>query len=422
MIEGTSQQDHIIQRPAKSTLRRFLPRVAAVSLLLVLAVAVFQSFGQSASLTLPRNQMQFATVQRGDLVRDISVQGKIVAANAPTLYSQEIGQVQLFKQPGEAVKQGDLLATITSPALQNDLQQQEAVLAGMQSEAERAELAAREQQLDTEQVMNTAQVNLLAARRELQRAQQAIEFGVIRQLDFNIAEDNVATSELEFDHAKRKVELARDKLSFEQNSRTQSIHRQQLIVKELQRKVKALNITAPVTGQLGNWLVEQQSHVLPGQALLTVIDLSQYEAELAVPESYARDLLPGQQVEVQLGRQQLRGAISYIAPEVRDNQVTARVRFSESDSSQLRQSQRVTARVVLEHKEDVLMIARGDFVSSGGGREAYQVIDDQAVRKPVQLGALSVQWVEILEGGTEGEQWVISNLSEFKGQDRVNLN
>ncbi|MFP3525470.1 HlyD family efflux transporter periplasmic adaptor subunit, partial [Pantoea sp. SIMBA_072] len=148
-------------------------------------------------------------------------------------------------------------------------------------------------------VMNTAQVNLLAAQRELQRAQQAIAFGVIRQLDFNIAEDNVATSELEFDHAKRKVELARDKLSFEQNSRTQSIHRQQLIVKELQRKVKALNITAPVTGQLGNWLVEQQSHVLPGQALLTVIDLSQYEAELAVPESYARDLLPGQQVEVQ---------------------------------------------------------------------------------------------------------------------------
>jgi HlyD family secretion protein len=127
-------------------------------------------------------------------------------------------------------------------------------------------------------------------------------------------------------------------------------------------------------------------------------------------------------VEVQLGRQQLRGAISYIAPEVRDNQVSARVRFSEADSSQLRQSQRVTARVVLEHKEDVLMIARGDFVSSGGGREAYQVIDDQAVRKPVQLGALSVQWVEILEGGTEGEQWVISNLSEFKGQDRVNLN
>lgn len=422
MIQGTATQDNIIQRPAKTRLRRFLPATAISITVVVLAVAFFQSIGESASLVLPRSQMQFATVQRGDLVRDIAVQGRIVAANAPTLYSQETGQVQLFKQPGEAVTLGDLLATISSPTLQNDLQQQQAVLAGMRSEAERAALAAREQQLDMEQVMNSAQVNLLAARRELQRAQQSIELGVIRKLDFDIATDNLTKAELEFDHAKRKVELAKDKLSFELSSREQDINRQQLVVKELERKVMALNITAPVTGQLGTWLVEQQSHVLPGQALLTVIDLSQYEAELAVPESYARDLLPGQQVEVNLGQQQLSGAISYIAPEVRNNQVSARVRFAEVDSTALRQSQRLTARVILEYKENVLKIARGDFVSSGGGRQAYQVLADQAVRKNVELGALSVQWVEILSGASEGEQWVISNLADFEEQSRVNLN
>ncbi|MEN3157731.1 HlyD family efflux transporter periplasmic adaptor subunit [Alkalimonas sp. NCh-2] len=422
MIQGTSQQDHIIQRPAKSALRRFFPAVAITGTALLLVVAFFQSLGQSASLVVPRNQLQLATVQRGDLVRDIAVQGRIVAANAPTLYSQETGQVQLFKQPGEAVMQGELLATITSPALQNDLQQQEAVLSGMQSEAERAELAAREQQLDMEQVMNAAQVNLLAARRELQRASQSIELGVIRQLDFDIAGDNLTKAELEFDHAKRKVELARDKLRFEQSSRAQDIHRQHLVVNELERKVAALHITAPVTGQLGNWLTEQHSHVLPGQPLVTVIDLSQYEAELAVPESYGRELAPGQQVEVQLGHQHLNGSISHIAAEVRNNQVSARVRFDAIDNQSLRQSQRLSARVILEYKPDVLKIARGDFVSSGGGRQAYQVLNNQAVRKQVELGALSVQWVEILSGASEGEQWVVSNLSDFKNSERVNLN
>lgn len=422
MIQGTEQQDKIMQRPAKTRLRRFLPATVISITVVVLAWALSLSLGESASLVMPRNQLQLATVQRGDLVRDIAVQGRIVAANAPTLYSQETGQVQLFKQPGEAVTLGDLLATITSPALQNDLQQQQAVLAGMQSEAERAVLAAREQQLDIEQVMNNAQVNLLAARRELERAKHSIEMGVIRQLDFDIAKDNLTKAELEFDHAKRKVELAKDKLSFEQNSREQDIHRQQLVVDELQRKVAALNITAPVTGQLGNWLTEQQSHVLPGQALLTVIDLSQYEAELAVPESYARDLAAGQQVDVSIGNQQLSGTVSTIAAEVRNNQVTARVRFAQADSTTLRQSQRLTARVILEHKTDVLKIARGDFVSSGGGRQAYQVLDNQALRKNIELGALSVQWVEILNGATEGEQWVISNLSDFKNENLVNLN
>jgi HlyD family secretion protein len=422
MIQSTEQQDIIIQRSVKNKLRRFLAAAVIAGSVLFLAVAIFQSMGNSASLVLPRAHMQFATVLRGDLVRDIAVQGRIVAANAPTLYSHETGQVQLFKQPGEAVTLGDLLATITSPALQNDLQQQQAVLLSMQSEAERAALAAREQQLDMEQVMNNAQVNLLAARRELQRAQQSIELGVIRQLDFDIAKDNLSRAELEFDHATRKVVLAKDKLSFEQHSRKQDIHRQQLVVSEFERKVTALNITAPVTGQLGNWLVEQQSHVLPGQALLTVIDLSQYEAELAVAESYARDLLPGQLVEVNLGQQQLSGAISYIAPEVRNNQVSARVRFTQADNTQLRQSQRLSARVILEHKTDVLKIGRGDFVSSGGGRQAYQVLESQAVRKNIELGALSVQWVEILSGASEGEQWVISSLADFKSQDRVNLN
>ncbi|KKO46122.1 membrane protein [Arsukibacterium ikkense] len=422
MIQGTEQQDNIIAQPAKRKLRRYLAAAIVIALLSVSAIVVFQSAGQSASLVLPRNQLQFATVQRGDLVRDIAVQGRIVAANAPTLYSQDTGQVQLFKQPGEAVVAGDLLATIASPALQSDLQQQQAVLLSMTSEAERAVLTAREQQLDIEQVMNNGQVNLLAARRELQRATQSIEMGVIRALDFDIAKDNLTKAELEFDHAKRKVELARDKLAFEQGSRAQDIHRQQLVVNELQRKVAALDITAPVTGQLGSWLVEQQSHVLPGQALLTVIDLSQYEAELAVPESYARDLAPNQQVDIALGNQQLSGVISYIAPEVRNNQVSARVRFAQLDNTQLRQSQRLTARVILEHKADVLKIARGDFISSGGGRQAYQVLDNQAVRKNVELGAISVQWVEILSGASAGEQWVISNLSDFKDQNRVNLN
>lgn len=418
-IQSTTSQDRMLAKPRRAHKWWLL----AIPLVVLFALGwVWLQSGGHAGLVIPRQQVQIAIVQRGDLVRDIATQGRIVAANAPTLYSQEAGQIEFFKQPGESVISGDLLARISSPALESQLQQQQAVLNVMESDAERAALQAREQQLDMEQVMNTAQVNLLAARRELQRAKQSIELGVIRKLDFDVAQDRLTQTELEFDHASRKVALAKDKLAFEQRSNQQDLQRQSLVVGELSRKLQALDITAPVTGQLGNWLVEQQSHVLAGQMLLTVIDLSRYEAELQVPESYARELQPGMTVEIIAGNQQLNGQISYIAPEVRNNQVSARVRFADSDAQSLRQSQRVSARVLLEQKHDVLKIARGDFVSSGGGRVAYLVNQNQAVKKPVELGALSVQWVEILSGATEGEQWVISNLAEFKDQDRVNLN
>ena len=422
MIQGTENQDIQIQptkarqwrRPVLATL--FMAGVCYISYSLLAASSA------QASLVLPKDQVQLAIVERGSFTRDLSVQGRVVAANAPTLFSQESGQVQYLKQPGEAVQLGDLLAVVSSPALDNELEQQRALLASMESDFERSTLLARELQLDMEQVQNTAQVNLVAAKRELARAEQSIKVGVIRQLDYDVAKDKLLQAELEFDHAKRKVALASDKLNFEKKSGQSALARQALVVAELDRKLAALQIKAPVTGQVGNWLVEQQSHILAGTGLLTVIDLSRYEAELSVQESYIRDLAVGMLVEVNLGNQQLKGELSHIAPEVKDNLVTARVRFSQNDSTSLRQNQRLSARVIIEQKDNVLRIKRGDFVGSGASRIAYQVTNNLAVKTPVVLGASSVQYVEILQGAKEGDQWVISNLDEFKQQDRVQLN
>lgn len=421
-IQDTSAQDISRNVKPQRFRRKLVLALAGISLLLGASSLLLWQSGPQAALVIPRQQVQIATVSRGDFVRDLAVQGKVVAASAPTLFSQQAGQIRLLKQPGEAVTLGDLLAVIDSPALENEVKQQQALLASMSSEAERATLQAREQQLDMEQVQHSAQINLLAAKRELARAEQSLKLGVLRQLDLDIANDKMTQAQLEFSHAKSKVALALDKLTFEQKAGQQALARQQLVVDELNRKLAALRIKAPVTGQVGNWLVEQQNHVLEGQGLLTVIDLSQYEAELSVPENYAAELSSGLGVEVSLNGQLLQGTLSHVAPEVKEGQVSARVRFNSQDAASLRQNQRLSGRIIFEEKTDVLKVARGEFISSGGGRQAYLVQQDLAVKTPVSLGALSVQWVEIQSGLQEGDQVVISNLADFRDQLRVRLN
>ncbi len=421
-IQDTSAQDISRDVSPARLKRKFVLATVGISLMLMASYWVMLQNGPQASLVIPRQQVQIATVSRGDFVRDLAVQGKVVAANAPTLFSQQAGQIRLLKQPGEAVTVGDLLAVIDSPSLENEVKQQQALLLSMASEAERASLEAREQQLDMQQVEQSARINLMAAKRELARAQQSLQLGVLRQLDLDIANDKMIQAELEFRHAKNKVALALDKLKFEQKSGQQALERQQLVVAELQRKLAALQITAPVTGQVGNWLVEQQNHVLAGQGLLTVIDLSQYEAELSVPENYAAELSSGLPVEVSLNGQLLQGTLSHVAPEVKEGQVSARVRFNSQDAASLRQNQRLSGRIIFEEKTDVLRVARGEFISSGGGRQTYRLLDNIASKTPIELGALSVQWVEIRAGLKEGDQVVISNLSEFKDQPQVRLN
>lgn len=422
MIKGTEGQD-VARVPAPTKpLQTMLVGGLAICGLLYGSYALMFNSGAQASLVVPRQQVQTAKVERGDFIRDLQVQGKVVAANAPTMVSQQEGLVRFVKQPGEAVTLGDLLAVVDSPTLENEVKQQQALFLSMESEHERAKLTAREQELDMQQLQNTAQVNLLAAKRELARAEMSIKLGVIRQLDLDIARDKLQQAELEFNHAKAKVQLAKDQLKFEQKSGEQAIERQKLVVAELTRKLDALQIKAPATGQVGNWLAPQQSQVLAGQGLLTVIDLSQFEAELQIPESYTSELTPGLAVDVSINGQQLRGTLSTVAAEVKDAIVTARVRFSAQDAKALRQNQRVSARIVFDERKNVLKVARGDFVASGGGRSAYKMQGDIAVRIPIEIGALSVQWVELVTGANVGDELVISNLGEFKDADRVRLN
>ena len=83
----------------------------------------------NASVSVPFERVRTATVTRGDLVRDVSVQGRVVAAVRPTLYATAPGTISLHAEAGERVIAGQVLATVDSPELTNQLQQAEASLA-----------------------------------------------------------------------------------------------------------------------------------------------------------------------------------------------------------------------------------------------------------------------------------------------------
>ena len=129
-----------------------------------------------------------------------------------------------------------------------------------------------------------------------------------------------------------------------------------------------------------------------------MVDLTAFEIEFQVPESYADDLGLGMDAEVSYGTKKYGAKVSAVSPEVRSGQVTGRLRFSGEVPQGLRQNQRLSTRIVLESRDDVLKVQRGAFLDTGGGRVAYVVQGDLAVKRPIRTGAVSVSEVEILEG------------------------
>lgn len=419
MIKDTSGQDTVL---VPSTTKRLkLPLLIGGCALLVSAL-VWASLGtDSVSKSLSRSDITTAKLFVGTLTRDVATTGKIVAANAPILYSTEEGTVTLLSNPGDSVNKGDVVAKLDSPRLSNQLEQAKSILAGMQSALERAKLDARRGQLQVNQTLDMAAVDLEAANRERRRGELLIKNKLISEIDYEKGKDELHKAKLKFAHAEQEVALTKDTLTFEVKNKALEVERQTLAVHELERQVEALNIKAPVGGIIGNWITEQKTRLSANQPILTVVDLSAYEAELAVPESYADDLGLGMEVELSFGSVKLMGKLSSISPEVRNREVTARVQFVQDNSLKLRQNQRISARVLLEHRPDVLMVKRGAFMTSGGGDEVYQIEGDLASRRAIKLGSTSLSQVEVLDGGKAGDEWVISSVEPFNHAEQVRI-
>lgn len=417
MIKDTSATD--VQIAPKSRKVTLIVLTLCVVLAIVLAVNAFSS-ASDVKRSVARASVQIATVEVGDLVRDVLSTGRIVAANAPQLYSPEEGFVSLKVKAGDKVNQGQLLAVVDSPELRNKLKQELSEQERLQGELARQELDSRRQALQLSKLLDLAEVDLQAAKREERRAQASIINHLISQIDHEKAVDDLARAELNFKHAKQEVSLAKDTLAFELESARSTLERQALVVEELTRKTKQLEITAPVTGVVGNLLTQQQALVNQNQPLMTLVDLSEYEAQLNVPETYASDLSIGMDVEVSFQGKTILGQLSGISPEVTNREVTARVRLDQKDLQGTRQNQQISARILLENKAQVLKVRRGSFVQAGGF-VAYKVDGDIASRTDIQIGASSMREIEILTGLAANDQIIISNYSEFEGADRILL-
>jgi HlyD family secretion protein len=419
MIQDTSAQDTKLAQksPWLKRIKWILAGIAVVSAVAV-AYPSYQSW-QDIDVSVQGSKLRMAKVTRGAFVRDISATGKIVAAHAPSVYSTVSGNIHLVVQPGDLVKIEQVVARLSSPQLTNQLKQQQSVYEGLTIALERQKLNVRSAALKVQQTLDMADVTLKAAKREQRRAKISIADQLISQIDFEKSEDDLSVAQLSYDHASQEAALKKDQLAFEIKTAELDVNRQKLVVDDLHRQVAELNIKAPLDGVVGNWLVEQRSQVRANQALLTVVDLTAYEAQLSMPENFADDIGLEMETEIMVNGALIKGRISAISPEVNNNQVTTRVRFDAQDTLGLRQNQRVTARVLLENKADVLMVKRGAFLQSGGGHFAYLVNQNTARKINIEVGASSISQIEMLSGVKEGDQLVISSLELFKQAKQV---
>lgn len=421
MIRDTSAQDAVIAAHPGHQYKKKAAWIGGAAIAIVAAATLFGTW-RSSEGSVSGARIRIAEVGRGTLVRDAQVNGRIVAAVSPTMFSTAAGPVTLKVQAGDTVQKGDVLAIVESPDLTDALKREQSTYDQLVAEVARQEILARKQKLLAQREADVAEIERLSAQRTLERYQGVANEGIIAKIDFQKAKDALNSAEIKAKHAASAAALEKDDVALELKSKINQLERQKLSLANAQRRVDELTVRAPVNGLIGTLNVQNRSVVQANGPLMTLIDLSRLEVELEVPETYVSDLGIGMNVEVNFNGTTAMAKLSALSPEVVKNQVLARARFEGQQPPGLRQSQRVTARLLIEEKPNVLMVARGPFVESEGGRYAYVVHDGVAVRTPVKIGATSISAVEILSGAKQGDKIVIAGTDAFENAQRVSIN
>src|SRR5258708_24979890 len=140
MIENPSPMDRRISAPR---LPRIPAIVAAIVVVALLALVLFLPGARRwwrADRAVDATTIRTATVVRGDLLRDISIQARVVAALHPTLFSPAQGIITIKTKAGTQARKGDVLATIESTELRRALSQAQSLLISQRADLARQKI------------------------------------------------------------------------------------------------------------------------------------------------------------------------------------------------------------------------------------------------------------------------------------------
>jgi HlyD family secretion protein len=419
VMRTTEGQDAPIvnDRPHWSRHRWWYIGASVVALVLITLVWLLSQWSDLKN-SISAERMRVVSVTKGRFVRDVAAQGTVIASVNPTLFAVAPGAINYVVHAGDSVKKGQSLGTLDSPALRNEYDRERATLDSLNAALARQEIEIRRQIMLSQQQADLARVAIQAAEREQKRAQAAWDERVISERDYRRANDDLDTAKLNFDHASATTGLERDSLALDLRTKRLERDRQSLVVENLKRKVDELNVRSPVDGMVANLAQSEKARIAESAPLLTVVDLSAFEIEFQVAETYAGEIKPGMAADINLDGHPQAGTVTAISPEVRQNQVTGRVKFSGAQPPRLRQNQRASVRIVLDERSDVLKVARSPFQDSDT-RFVYVVREDEAVRVPVEYGAAAIGEIEIRNGLQVGDIVVLSDMRDYKDAPTV---
>ena len=244
--------------------------------------------------------------------------------------------------------------------------------------------------------------------------------------DHDQAKSQLDKEQVDFD---RQESLYKDNLISEQEYRNAkfSLTQRRLAFEEARRQFEYTEVRAPIKGTITLRDVKVGDQVGSGRKIFEIIDFDSTVAIIHVPEQYLPKLRPGMEARLisnTLGDAVFGGYVKRISPIVEARAGTIKVTVGLKELGALRPGMWVDVELVLETKQDALLIPKKSIVYDNDQTFAYKLhTGTNGVKRVKRCLVLPLNTdkvnIEPSKGFEPGEKVVIAGQSGLKENSRI---
>ena len=419
--ESGSGMDRVVV--AKGLPRNVKIAIAAAAAILILVL--FWWFAPSASSqSVAADRITVSTVTKGRFDDFLPLRARVTPLLTVYLDAVEGGRVEkLFVEDGATVRKGQLLAELSNSDLQLNVLARQADVSREINSMRNMELNLAQTRTNDSRGVIEAQLAAEKARRQYEMQKPLADKGYIPAKTFHDSQDDYLAN------ARRAQVLSRAQVTDErlQSSQLAQLRASNASLSQslgiARASLDALNLKAPVDGQLTSFSIQVGQSLQRGERLGQIDSAGHSKLVASVDEFYLGRVQPGQLASVDVGGRSYKAKVAKIYPQVRNGTFDVDLWFVGGEPQDLNRGQTLQVKLTLGDPTPALLIPNGAFYNETGGAFVFVVAPDgkSAVKRNVRLGRRNADFIEVLEGLEAGERVVTSPYTGFADKARLDL-
>ena len=410
------------QIPVSERRKRKIKKAAAWAggFLAVMGAATW--LGTQMIPTLDRKALVISDVDRGTIDVSVSATGKVVPAFEEVIVSPISSRIlEVYAHSGDSVDVG-------TPLLRLDLQTAETDYAKALDEREIRRQQMAQLRANTETQLSDRRMQIEVEEMKVSQLEAQLRNELYLDSLGSGTRDRVRQAETALRTAQLQLRQLRQQYENEQRVKQADMRMQQLqnsiFEKGLGEKRRTLDdakIRSPRRATLTYINSEVGSTVGAGQKLAIVSDLTHFKAECEISDTHADRVRVGGAVILKIGKEMLSGTVGTVTPLSQSGAITFTAMPHDMSHPRLRSGLRTEVFVITSIKDDVLRIRNGSFYSGPGDYTLFVMKNEELRMKNVKLGECNYDYIEVVEGLEEGEKVVVSDMTKYKGREKLKV-